>query len=105
MFKYERLMVAQFRAGVLPLRIETDRYSNIKDTVKNRFRKLLVCERLCQVCHLNETANEEHFLSSCPCYTDTRSQLYHSYSMICPNFQSLSDNDKFILILSNPVIM
>ena len=52
--KYERSIVAQFRCGILPLRIETGRYINES-----------VNERLCKFCSSNAVEDEMHFLIYC----------------------------------------
>ena len=72
MQKYNRSLLCQFRIGILPLNIETGRYKNIKDNVTGRFRKLRPEERICDVCNLNETEDEFHFLCICPLYSYER---------------------------------
>ena len=53
----ERSFMAQFRCGILPLRIET-----------GRFRNEDVSERLCVLCDSNTVEDEFHFLLQCPAY-------------------------------------
>ena len=48
--KYERSLISQLRLGVLPLRIETGRFTN-----------LAVENRICQLCDTNEVETEAHF--------------------------------------------
>ena len=59
----ERSVMAQFRCGVLPLRIETGRFvgEQVRDTC-----------RLCRFCDLNLIEDEKHFLLVCPSYVNLR---------------------------------
>ena len=54
-----RSLLAQFRLGILPLFIETGRYSNI--SAENR---------ICKFCTLNIINDEFHFLMQCPFYNE-----------------------------------
>ena len=56
-----------FRAGSLPLVIETGRYANPPVPVENR---------LCVVCNKNCAETENHFLLDCPLYDDLRLILF-----------------------------
>ncbi len=63
MSRSERSLLAQIRVGVLPLRIETGRYGNLK------------CEeRTCKLCN-QEIEDETHFVCSCQTFEDLRKQL------------------------------
>ena len=63
-----RSLMSQFRTGILPLEIETERYvPNLYKTLKNN-RKRTANERLCKLCRLNVIENEYHFLCNCPVY-------------------------------------
>ena len=53
--RYQRSLVSQFKLGILPLKIETDRYQGIAPE-----------NRLCKVCSLNVPEDETHFLFQCP---------------------------------------
>ena len=57
----ERSMLAQFRCGILPIRIET-----------GRFRNEALPDRRCIFCDLDEIEDESHFLLRCSLYTDER---------------------------------
>ena len=90
-----RKRLAQLRLGVLPLKIETD-----------RFLKIPAHERLCiqPKCisqnHENKPVEDEyHFLLHCRQYSDLRQHLYSNIP--APNFINLSDNDKFVYLLTN----
>ena len=58
-------MMAQLRAGVLPLCIETGRYKQIE-----------VSNRLCVFCDLNEIEDEYHFVCKCCLYVDIRNDIF-----------------------------
>ena len=60
MSKYERSIItciSQLRLGILPLKVETGRCSNLK-----------VEERTCLICDSNNVENESHFLFECKHY-------------------------------------
>ena len=99
--KSERSLLAQMRCGILPIRIETGRFSNIRDPVTHRFRKMNANERICQLCNSALVEDEIHFVCICPLYEDIRSDLYHNVSMKSENFQMLDDVNKFVYLLKN----
>ena len=80
MSKHERSMMAQFRCGILPLRIETGRY--IGEAVDNR---------LCRMCAENCIEDEMHFLLSCSKYNHIRYGLFHNL-LNDVNFITLTQN-------------
>lgn len=84
----ERSIMAQFRCGVLPLRVETGRF--IGEPVQNR---------LCQMCNLGLIEDEKHFLLFCPFYTCCREQEY-SNIILSDNFIQMSDDDKLSFLLN-----
>ena len=51
--KYDRSLVSQLRLGILPLRIETGRFSNLDET-----------ERICLICNSSLVRRQGNF---CPC--------------------------------------
>ena len=57
----EHSLLAQFRWGILPLRIEMGRYIGGKPE-----------ERLCRICQVAQTDDETHFLVYCAHYTELR---------------------------------
>ena len=65
MQRNERSILAQFRCGILPLRIETGRFVGEKPE-----------ERLCRLCDNNTPEDEEHFLLDCTFYTFLREQCF-----------------------------
>jgi hypothetical protein len=88
--KRVRATYAQFRAGILPLAIETGRFQNID-----------LNNRLCMLC--NETGeriieDEFHFLCECKLYNYERSKLFRNVSQKFPDFDII---DKFIFLNIN----
>ena len=63
--KHERSTMAQFRCGILPLRIETGRYVNEP-----------VDERICTMCDSGQIESEIHFLLDCQLYNELRREIY-----------------------------
>lgn len=86
--KHIRSAMAQFRCGVLPLRIET-----------GRFRGEHATERTCKFCILDEIENEFHFLLKCTLYNNLRSELYKSVNF--SNNSYLSQDNQFQTLICN----
>ena len=63
--KNERSMLAQFRCGILPLRVETGRF--IGENVN---------QRICTFCDQEQIENETHFLVECTKYDNIRQQVF-----------------------------
>ena len=82
--RFQMSLLAQLRSGILPLRIETGRFHNIKDNVTGQTRKLKVEERICLFCNLQEIEDEIHFI------------FFHEVSKKCSDFSVLNNLDKFI---------
>jgi hypothetical protein len=91
--KVERSHLAQFRCGILPLRVETGRFVGLNQN-----------DRLCQICHNNEVEDESHFLLKCSAYQDIRDNLL--YRAIATNqiFPTLSDSEKLVYLINNHFI-
>ena len=89
--KSERSILSQFRAGILPLRIETGRY--VGEPAEQRH---------CTLCKpdVPRVENEQHFLCECERYSELRSNTYRDLF----NFdQNLSSEEQLkYLIRSNP---
>ncbi len=88
MSKYERSLISQLRLGILPLRIETGRFSNLK-----------VEERTCLICNSNNVENESHFLFECESYANERVKLEQDIGC---NFSIMNENEKFKSIFEHP---
>ena len=83
-------MTAQFRCGILPLRIET-----------GRFRNLPVEERICELCNLRQVEDEQHFLCDCPKYEELRLPLLRKANEIIPLFNTLSKKEQLVSLMTN----
>lgn len=83
-----RSILAQFRCGILPLKIETGRYHGEP-----------VEERICTFCCKNSIENEIHFLLHCPLYNDYRRILFENTGF--NQLIYLSDTDALIVLISN----
>ncbi len=88
MAKYERSLISQLRLGILPLRIETGRFSNLK-----------VEDRTCLICNSNSVENESHFLFECESYANERVKLEQEIGC---NFSIMNENEKFRCIFEHP---
>jgi hypothetical protein len=63
--KNERSLLAQFRTGILPLRIETGRY--VGESVEDRH---------CTLCNSGAIETEKHFLLECSLYSNVRNTVF-----------------------------
>ena len=84
-----RWVMASFRAGCLPLGVETGRY---------RIPKVSLERRICQVCNSDLVEDEFHFVMVCNKLEHERTILYHSKDL---SFMHLNPFNKFLYILSN----
>ena len=62
--RYQRSLLSQLKFGILPLKIETDRYQGIP--LENR---------LCRICSENTVEDEIHFLFSCSALSSVRTKI------------------------------
>ena len=56
--------------------------------------------RYCKFCK-NKIEDEQHFLINCPLYITERKNLEIICNKTCNNFEILTDEQKFIFIMSN----
>lgn len=73
--RYQRSLVSQLKLGILPLKIETDRYQGIPPEM-----------RLCKTCSMNTTEDEAHFLFTCPALSRVRHFAYGFFEHSDINF-------------------
>ena len=99
--RQHRSFIAQLRLGILPLRIETGRFENIKDSLTGRFCKLKVEERKCQICNLDDIEDEKHFLCICQVYDGERYLMYEKVMEKNCNFVNLSTEMKFKYLVTH----
>ena len=88
-----RSFMAQFRCGILPLKVETGPYQNIP-----------VEFRLCIFCNDNVCESEVHFLLHCNLYNDLREELFVHVVRINPIFHRLSEFDKIGSLMSKDIV-
>ena len=102
MLRPHRSLLAQLRSGILPLRLETGRFQNIRDENTGHFRKLKVEERVCTLCNLNYIKDEIHFVlvHVCPKYAQIRSPLLDLLLQKYDHFVDLSNLDKLSFLIN-----
>ena len=100
MLRSHRSLLAQLRTGILPLRLETGRFQNIRDENTGHFRKLKVEERVCTLCNLNCIEDEIHFVLVCPKYAQIRSPLLDLLLQKYDHFVDLSNLDKLSFLIN-----
>ena len=84
----QRSLMAQFRIGVLPLRVETGRYT-----------RLALEDRTCQLCNSQNIEDEIHFLCECSCYDTLRESLYGTVNLT-GEFTHMDRVNKFKFLMS-----
>ena len=80
----QRSVLAQLRAGILPLQIELGRFTNIK-----------LADRICQLCNTQSIEDEYRFLFTCPAYENARNAFIGELD---ENFVALDNNNKLIVL-------
>ena len=80
--RYQRSLLSQLKFGILPLKIETDRYQGIPPD-----------RRICKLCDLNTPEDEAHFLFSCPTLTPVRDSAYVYFENSNLNLNSENPNE------------
>ncbi len=91
-FKFRKCF-SMLRCGTAPLIIETGRYE-----------RLPVEQSVCEVCDSDNVEDEMHFLISCNAFTQERTKWFSHVSQFVGNFNELSFEDKFIVLMSDPNI-
>ena len=86
----DRSMLARFRAGVLPLAIETGRYLGQKAE-----------DRKCVFCDLNQTETEDHFIFKCPLYLNLRLNFFLKIDDYMPEFRDKSVPEKYHILMTD----
>ena len=87
---YLRSILAQYRGGVLPLKIETGRFTDIP-----------VHKRLCIFCNTNKVEDEIHFMFECAMYLKLRMVLYQHVFKLYPDFHNCSITEKLVIVLTD----
>ena len=95
-----RKRLSQLRLGCLPIRIESDRYT--RPIVHRDLRYCLQpkCKNVANNLddNLKDVENEFHFLIVCSQYESLRNVLF---SKIEPIFNTMTDQNKFVYLLTN----
>ena len=78
-----RSIISRVRAGVLPLAIETGRYTGTD-----------ILDRLCTMCKEQVVETEEHFMFECQKYLIPRLLLLNNIHRHVPNFTALTVAEK-----------
>ena len=86
--RHQRSILAQFRAGILPLHLETGRWQNTP-----------VEHRVCQVCTSNNIEDECHFLCVCDAYDSPRQLLFRAVSQRNSEFENMQVQEKLVYLL------
>ena len=95
-----RKRLSQLRLGVLPLRIETDRFQRVKVDAAKRYCKQPNCTNNDSAAAVKtfDVENEFHFLVKCKQYDHLRNVLFSRLS--CPEFDQLNEQNKFCYMLT-----
>ncbi len=88
-----RSALAQLRLGILPIHIETGRFTN--KTIE---------ERLCTVCNNNCVEDEYHFVLHCSAYNGLRDNCLKNIMEKIVNFDNMTDKEKLFEIMSEGYI-
>ena len=87
--RLHRSVFAQLRCGILPLKIETGRYTQIP-----------LNYRLCTFCNHDAIEDEIHFLFNCSLYNEIRTLFWDKFVSLCPWFTELSNQGKMKIFMS-----
>ena len=88
--RYKKSLLAQLRAGILPLQVEVGRYRNVP-----------LSSRVCELCDSNEVEDEIHFLLVCRRFETQRHILYEKAKSVFPTFDQEDAISKFVLLMNN----
>ena len=93
--RQHRSAMAQFRCGVLPLKVETGRYMNIPPEF-----------RLCSFCANNTPETEIHFLLYCNKYDALRQKNFNSTHLYIkyPDFNHKTDSEKLTILMTSHLV-
>jgi hypothetical protein len=86
----DRSFIAQYRLGILPLRIETGRINNKK-----------VHETICTLCNSNQPENEIHFVFDCPAYNTERQKFFTTIIDDYSDFSILNTETQLIYLFEH----
>ena len=84
--RFQRSLITQLKFGILPLKLETDRYQGIPED-----------QRLCQLCTLGAVETEFHFIFRCPALKHIHDLYLNKYNI---NFANNTDASSLHSMLS-----
>jgi hypothetical protein len=90
--RLHRIVLAKFRCGVAPLRVETSRYEQLE-----------VNQMVCFHC-IDNVEDESHVIWNCPLYDDIRNTLFNSAKSPSANFDSFNYVEKLCFLLSSSYV-
>ena len=90
-----RSYLAQLRCGILPLKIETGRFST---------QYMPEIDRICTFCENNCIEDEYHFVFDCILYNDLRNDFIDKVYRTNPDVRSYSRNDKMKFFMNRQCI-
>ena len=88
-----RSIMAQLRSGVLPLKVETGRFTQIPLEF-----------RLCIFCNSNDIEDETHFIFKCSLYNDIRRRFFDKLEQFHPSWTDLNLDQKLLLLMSKEFV-
>jgi hypothetical protein len=90
----QRSCLSQLRCGILPLFIETGRWSNI-----------VYEQRICKMCSSGQVENEIHFLFYCSFYDNIRRSFLENVLELVPDYNNnITDISKLELCMKRPIV-
>ena len=92
--KRHRSVMAHFRCGILPVKIEIGRFDNIPVEL-----------RLSEMCDLNSIEDETPFLLYCSLYSSLRFVLNEKASQCFPEFPEMTDELKLRILMEHPALV
>ena len=91
--RHYRQILAKFRSGSLPIRIESGRYE-----------KIPLDERQCNFCTGGHIEDEMHVLLNCKLYDDLRYEMFQHMSMLDKHFMDLPPLVKLCKIMTTETV-
>ena len=89
-----RSCIAQLRFGILPLTVETSRFTGIKRD-----------DQVCPICDTNNVEDELHFLFTCPKFSDLRKIMFSKVWRYNNDFLTYNQIDQFQILCSFPLFL
>ena len=89
----ERISLTKLRLSNHPLMIETGRHLNLE-----------LQQRCCPFCP-NIVETEQHFILHCKTYLSIRQELLQGVLIVLPQFDFLSEREKFITLMSSEIVI